>query len=241
MQALTELIEIHPAHAVVFRSLNEYSNSDLIGQLTRHGFMLIPSRQVYILEKDPQQAIKHHNTRMDFKLLNTTPYVKCTDKSIIAEHLHRIVELYTQLYIEKYSEHNPQFTVEFMRYALESDLFDLEIFIDPEGRVDAVGGRFIVDGTVTLPIVGYDRARPRSYGLYRLILASTQKYALDRGLTFNVSSGAAEFKRYRGAKAYIEYSAVYVNHLSRSRRYLWLLLQKLLFRFFVPLMQKYEL
>ncbi len=55
------------------------------------------------------------------------------------------------------------------------------------------------------------------------------------------SSGAAEFKRNRGASASIEYSAVYHRHLPLYRRLCWLILSPLLKKIGVPLLQKYKL
>lgn len=42
--------------------------------------------------------------------------------------------------------------------------------------------------------------------------------ARQRRMLFNMSAGAASFKRNRGAVAAIEYAAVYSRHLAVSRR-----------------------
>jgi len=239
--AVNKIKEQHPLNAIAFRSLNYFSNKDLIEELVENGFVLVPSRQVYIYDTDVNAAMKHRQNKVDFKLLENTSYKILTNVQVEEKHLPRIVELYNKLYIEKYSIHNPQFTTSFIKFALESHFFDIEIFVDVDGQIDAVGGRFIIGNIVTIPIVGYDTALPQKLGLYRMVLASTQKFALENGMIFNVSSGAAHFKRLRGAKPFIEYTAIYISHLSFFRKLAWMITGKILNSVIVPIMKKYKL
>ena len=101
--------------------------------------------------------------------------------------------------------------------------------------------RFTVGGITTLPIVGYDTGLPKSLALYRRVLIATNVHALENNLTFNASSGASHFKMLRGAEPFIEYSAVYVAHLSKQRRRTWQLVANLLNKIGVPIIKKYQL
>lgn len=234
-------IRMNNDKAIAFRSLNSFSNMKLIKSLIDQGFVLVPSRQVYIYDNKSSNTLNHNNTKIDLKLLKNTTYEILTNAQINETHIDRIVELYNKLYIDKYSIYNPQFTANFIRYTLRSNVFDLEVFVNKDGQIDAVGGRFIIDDTITLPIVGYDTSKPTSLGLYRLVLASTQKYAIDNDLVFNASSGASKFKLLRGATAYIEYTAIYIKHLSLFRQLPWIISTSFLNRVIVPLMKKYKL
>ncbi|WP_332310230.1 hypothetical protein [Paenibacillus sp. P22] len=61
------------------------------------------------------------------------------------------------------------------------------------------------------------------------------------GHLLHESSGAAQFKRNRGAVSDIEYSAVYDAHLPWHRRAGWSFLHLVLNRIGIPLLRKYKL
>jgi len=235
------LVDRYPEHTIMFRSLNSFSNQPIIDKLQQAGYDLIPSRQIYIYHPSLNQIRQRNNIKNDFRLLRKTQYQIVKNDDIPNKWIPRIADLYNQLYIKKYSIHNPMFTAEYIRFALKSNYFDFEVFVNRRGHVDAVGGRFQLDGTCTLPIVGYDTSKSKQLGLYRLVLASTTKYALDNNLIFNASSGASEFKLLRGGVPFIEYSAIYTKHLSKTRRNMWRRLAYILSHYIEPLLIKYKL
>ncbi len=234
-------IKKHPKHLIMYRSLNYHTNPSLIKAFLSLNFHLLPSRQVYIFDKSVNDYTQHHNYKLDKKLLAETTYKLVSQDQIMPSDLPRIAELYHLLYIDKYSKHNPMFTEKYFQLILSHPNFKLEAFRNSKGIIDAVGGRFEMDGIVTLPIVGYDTSKPQKLGLYRLVMISTLLYAEKNNLIFNASSGAANFKSLRGAKPFIEYSVIFFEHLSFPRRMLWLFLTRSLKRAFIPIMQKYKL
>lgn len=121
------------------------------------------------------------------------------------------------MYLEKYSWHNPQFTDNFLREALNNGILELHGF-RRDGRLDAVLGFYVRDGVMTTPLFGYDTSLSQELGLYRMLSARLIEIACERMLLLHESSGAAQFKRNRGAEAEIEYTAVQVRHLSLRRR-----------------------
>ncbi len=233
--------EWNPDHILMYRSLNSHTNKSLLTYFSNIGFCLIPTRQVYIFDKSITDYSKKHNYKIDKKLLNKTKYKHVSESDIRESDIPRIIELYNALYIEKYSVHNPQFTTSFIEMVISHPNFYIEGFRSDDGVLDAVGGRFELDGVVTLPIVGYDTAKDPSLGLYRLVMMSALVYAEENNLVFNASSGASGFKSLRGAVPFIEYSAIYLNHLPFNRRLIWRWLKSILEYSFVPILKRYKL
>jgi hypothetical protein len=150
----------------------------------------------------------------------------------------RIVALYNDLYLRKYSYYNPQFTEDFIMFCLRERLLVIKAF-QRAGRLDGVLGYFVRRGLLTPPLFGYDTRLPQSLGLYRLISTLTSLEGQRQGALVHFSAGVGAFKRARGGVNAIEYNAVYDAHLPPARRRPWALLHTLMDRAAVPLIQKY--
>lgn len=235
------LVERYPSHAIGFRSLNTHNNARLIKVLKEAGFVLVPSKQVYIFDEALFPYTRRSNTNKDLALLAQSAYRRRRNHEIKDEELPRLAEFYISLYIDKYSKDNPQYTSAFIAHAIESPYFDVEVFDDESGQVVAMGVRYRMGRSLTLQMIGYDRSMPKSAGLYRLVFASALELAIKEKLSFNASSGVPEFKRLRGAVPCIEYTAMYTHHLPHYRQQVWSRLARFLERHVVPIMQKYEL
>jgi hypothetical protein len=229
-----------PDHALAFRSLNADTNRVLLAALRDAGFFFLPSRQVYLFDGRSGAFAERHNTRIDLGLLSRD-YEIVPHERIEPRDMPRFEALYRMLYLDKYSYLNPQYTAEFMRAAHETEWLRFSALRSANGSIDGVLGTFEIDGVITAPIVGYDTSAPRSKALYRRLMAIVLRETLERGLTLNLSSGAAEFKRLRGGTPAIEYTAVYDRHLSVGRRAVWRSLAALVDRIGVPLLRRYEL
>jgi len=221
--------------------LNEHSNAQLINSFKDNGFMLIPSRQVYIFGQGLSVCMDRHNTKIDLKALEKTEHKVIAHDDIAATDYARIVELYNLLYIDKYSHHNPQFTAECIAHWHQKKLLTIMGLRNEQGVLDGVLGFFEQNGITTAPLVGYDTKLPRQFALYRILMALALKRAHDKNLTLNLSSGAADFKQLRGGQAFIEYSAVYINHLPRFNRFVWKLTNFLLTYIGIPIMKAFKL
>jgi hypothetical protein len=163
-----------------------------------------------------------------------------TTNKLQEQDIPRIVEIYNMLYLQKYSLCNPMFNEHFIRLALQDQTLHL-VALRKDGRVDAVLGYFCRNGVMTTPLFGYDTNLPIEIGLYRMLSALLFFIAQENGHVLHESSGAAQFKRNRGAIADIEYSAVYDQHLSWHRRLCWIVLAGILDSVGVPLMKKFRL
>lgn len=236
-----DLMTKYPNHLLAFRSLNQYQHPELIQHFVQNGYHLLASRQVYLF--DQEKAPFHHkkNVIADKKLLLKKDYILCHPKDLNEKDYGRIVELYNLLYLDKYSYHNPQFTVKFVQLCHQKKLLDIYGFRNQDGTLDAVIGFFTLGKTTTAPLVGYDTKLPAQLGLYRRLMAYAFQYAKEKNYLLNLSSGASSFKRLRGGKAEMEYSAIYFNHLPFFRRLFWQVLLFFANNLAKPLLEKYKL
>jgi hypothetical protein len=228
-----------PAHSIWVRSLNMRENAEWIALLLEQGFRLLPSRQVYLFGQPGKGS--HANTQRDFRMLQTTSLAAVPSEGFVASDFGRIEDLYAMLYMNKYSRFNPRYRQEFFRRWHEDGLLELQGFRDTAGVLQAVVGTFSQEGVITAPVVGYNTGLPQSLGLYRLLMASVLRLAMQRGWRVNLSAGAAHFKRLRGGQAEIEYSAVLDDHLDSRHRLTLSALRHLAHRVGIPLMRKFQL
>ena len=230
----------YPDHAIIFRSLNEYQHSHLLNIFEINQYENVGSRQVYIFDLTQEDWLKHRNNKHDNKLIRKSGlnYVEHEEMEAL---LPQALQLYRKLYLEKYSDLNPQFTLKYFQECYQNGAINFQGYTDKDGTLKAFSGQFIIDNTITSPLVGYDVNASRKEGLYihAAQLAILSKFRL--GLLLNLSSGAPQFKRMRGGEPVIEYSALLINHLSKKRRIRWKILKLISNKIGVPLMKRYNL
>lgn len=245
LPAITDLLrQQFPDHALAFRSLNDFSNLVLRERLQALGYLAIPSRQVYLFdgrEGEGSAFLRHHNTRLDTTLLRRSPYSVVPGSALSAADFQRIEQLYSLLYLDKYSTLNPHYSAQWLQRGYAEGWLELRALRNPEGRIDGALGWFANSTLISAPIVGYDTALPQRSGLYRQLTRLCLQEAVNRRQVLNFSAGAAAFKRLRGGQPYIEYTLIQVAHLPWARRAVWHLMAVLLQRIGVPLMRKLKL
>lgn len=230
-----------PNEAIMFRSLTKPLHSSLMKTCQEEGSLFIPSRSIYLFNPNRIHELtrdERKTLRRDEKWINASGYTMMV--GIEEKDLLRLVELYNQLYLEKYSYFNPQYTVEFFQNVHKCQLFQFKV-IKKNGRIDGFSGCLFRNDVMTPSLFGYDLTLSQNLGLYRITSWLNFYDAFHQNYLLHLSAGAGTFKRNRGAKNEIEYSAVFVDHLPRTRRWVWKTLEILLTNIGIPLLKKYGL
>ncbi|MGD0665587.1 MAG: GNAT family N-acetyltransferase [Rhabdochlamydiaceae bacterium] len=233
-----------PHHAIVFRSLNRYTEQELTDTLHALGSCLITTRSIYFFDPNQYSSLsskKRWIIQKDKKLVEQ-------DKIEIVRHhdfqsldAPAIKKLYDLLYLEKYSNFNPAFTTRFFEQVIQDKNFTL-IGIRYEGNLAGFIGYFKQKGVMTTPIVGYDTTLPETLGLYRMLTAQVLQESLASCTIFHMmSSGVGHFKRQRGAFQELEAMAVLCTHLPFFRRFIWKTLGALFNKVGAKVLIKYKL
>jgi hypothetical protein len=234
--AREELIEAHPDHLLGIRSVDDWSSPGLREALAGDGWVLVPSRQIWVVDDPARDWTGRNAFGNDRRLVARSPLELSDLASMGADDARRIAELYALLYVGRYSALNPILTSDFVEASARSGMVSYRVARDPGGTIAAVAGMWEREGVMTPPVVGYDTARPQGDGLYRVASWMFMQRALEAGWRLHGSAGAAHFKRLRGARAVIEWNAYHAAHLSSARRKAVQALAVLLRRFVVPMM-----
>lgn len=227
-----------PEHFLILRSLDQWSCPALLNAAKNDGWILVPARQIWVVDDLLRDWRPRHNHDNDRRALARSGLVVEDLAHIDGADAMRIAELYRQLYVGRYSALNPMFTDRFVMLTAMTGLCHYRVAREASGQIMAVAGMFARNGIMTPPIVGYDRARPQQEALYRIASYMFSDWALERGFALHGSAGAATFKRNRGAHGVIEYMAVHAGHLTSTRRRAVSLLAGLLERIMVPIMRR---
>jgi hypothetical protein len=240
-QRITKFLkEKYPNYAIIFRSLNDNLLNKEITYLKDLGYKMLGSRQVYIFDYNKRAKLKGKDKNKlfkDIKLLKNSKY-KVLD--INNSYIKQALNLYNQLYLDKYSKFNPQFSEEYIKLCYENKLLNFKL-LSKNNKINAVLGYYKRNNIMTTPIFGYDTALPKEEGLYRMLSAQLVLDSEQNGCTINMSSGASKFKIYRGAIPSIEYSALYYSHLPSYRRLGYKLLSFVINKIAIPMIKSQKL
>ena len=236
--ALRFLAGAYPDRAIVFRSVDDAHNRLVYAALRAAGCRMVFSRSIYYQDVPSPHVQQRQHYRRDLKHFQRTPYAVVDGADLAPDDIPRIVALYNDLYLRKYSVYNPQFTEDFITLCLQQRLLVVK-GLRRDGRLDGVLGYFTRRGVLTPSLFGYDTRLPQSLGLYRLISTLTALEGQRQGALVHFSAGVGGFKRARGGVNAIEYNAVYDGHLPPARRRPWALLHTLMDQAAVPIIRRY--
>ena len=232
------LAALYPDHIIAIRSLDPWSSPELLAACAADGWTLLASRQIWVTDDVARDWRRRNSAANDRRLLANSGLTVEEMEEMSAEDARRIAELYHMLYVGKYSPLNPVFTPSWIAMTHRIGLVRYRGARGGDGRLMAVAGSLVRGAILTPPVVGYDTTRPQKEGLYRIAAYLFSEVAEREGLRLNGSAGAADFKRLRGAHGVIEYSAMYVRHLSIWRRLALVMVAGLLEHLAVPMMRR---
>lgn len=242
LRSLTgEITRMHPGHVIVWRSLNDYGDADAIRIFHEAGYRMYPARQIYLFDCRNAMPAIHRDERRDLALLDSGAFTIVPSAEFSGDDDARAQRLYQHLYLEKYTWLNPQYTAAFMTAMRVSGLLEFQGLRGRDGQLAGVIAFFDCGRTMTAPIVGYDSALPQDTGLYRMLMALGTKRARQRRMLYNMSAGAASFKRNRGGVRALEYSAIYNAGASPQQRLAALVVRKILDWVGVATLRSFEL
>lgn len=234
------LKERFPVHAIMFRSLNRRLYPELFSHLSELGFCPLFSRSVYLFYPEKLQKMNRKSRKdlnNDKRLLRNSGYEILDHNALTEDEIKMVRKLYNQLYIEKYSGHNPLFTEAYYVNAFKNHLLQCRA-LKKDGKIEGVIGFFTKDGVLTTPILGYDTSLDKRKGLYRMLSYLIVEEVVQNNYIGHFSAGAGGFKRSRGAEQENEYSFVYVQHLPKHRQHIWKILHFILQAIVEPLARK---
>lgn len=230
------IVARHRRHLVGIRSVDDWASPGLRAALARDGWILVPSRQIWVVDDLAREWRPRNAYGNDRRLVARSP-LTITDLPVPdAADARRIAHLYELLYVGRYSSLNPILTPAFVEASARTGMVTYRVARAADGVIMAVAGMWQRSGVMTPPVVGYDTTRPRGEGLYRIACWMFTERAMQMGWRLHASAGAAEFKRLRGARGVIEWNAYHAAHLPRRRRVAIETLAHLLRRAVVPTM-----
>lgn len=227
-----------PDHAIAIRSVDPWSCPALLDAARRDGWLLLPSRQIWVTDDLERDWVPRRTRRGDLELLKASALVLDRFEAMTDEDSVRIAELYHLLYVGKYSPLNPAFSAAYVRMTWAEKILTYRGLRDANGVLLAVAGSLVRGDILTPPVVGYDTLLPVEQGLYRFATLLFTRTAQELGVRLNGSAGAPQFKRNRGATGVIEVTAVHAAHLPWRRRAVFALMCWVLDRIAVPMMKR---
>ncbi|GHB47808.1 hypothetical protein GCM10007094_41390 [Pseudovibrio japonicus] len=208
-----------PNHAIVLRSVNAIQDPETLATLRNAGFVMLPNRIVYI-QSLSKNTPTPRNLKKDSRLIRKTGFTQRCGKTFSEVEFERAEQLYNKLYLEKYSRLNPQYTALFLKEMVQREVIDMYGVFDNMNHLKAWVCTFRSNGKICAPMAGYDASNSEDKGLYRILSWIAHDVAIKEGLSYNMSSGAADFKLKRGARPTVEYMAVYAKHLPQHKQFL---------------------
>lgn len=185
--------------------------------LQADGWLLVPARLVYLCDPAHPDLWKHNHVRKDRRLLDDDTFTLAGPEAITDGDLPNLRRHFRDVFFDKHSPLNPDFSDAFFALCRERRFLDLYA-LRHAGETVGVLGLLERHGWVTTPLIGYDIGKPQSLALYRRLMALLLVECKRRGARLHYSSGAGGFKRVRGGVPALEYTALYVRHLPKRRQ-----------------------
>lgn len=206
-----------PGRPVLVRSLDDIGSAPLLAALESLGLRRMLSRLVFYQDPRSPSFWRHRNLQHDLRMIDAQPMPW---RALTPPDAEMIALRYWQLYGEKHSVLNPQFTPAWLSESMRQGALAGEgLLVD--GQLAAVYLSYAVDDVMTNPVFGYELDAPASLGLYRRLSVRALQTAQRRGMRLHASSGAPGFKRSRGGVPALEYHMLDLTGVGGTQRMAW--------------------
>lgn len=221
IEAIVELLtHKFPAHAIIFRSLNPYTNPALLHSLQLRNFQAIASRYVFVTNARHESIYNTRILKSDLRLWKEHSDQMQSERDLHLSDCAQILELHRKVYTYQRSDWQPDFNEAYVKMLFENKLLKFKV-VKSEFEIRGVAGYFVRDQVMMCPLFGYVKESAESNTLYRLLNTALLLEAKEQGLLFHQSAGASFFKSIRRAEGCLEYMVVYTRHLPSYRRLVW--------------------
>lgn len=217
-----------PDHYLMFRSIQNYKGKAVFEGLNFEKYRMIPSRHVYLydpLRKKELSPSIIRKQKKDANRLLRSGYAVETAQTLSDGELARLLELYQNVYLSKYTKFSPIYTEKYLREAIQNKTLYFKL-LKKENTIYGVAGFFQKNDYLLIPFFGYDTKLPQEESLYRMLSSVIMEEVERLNVVSHQGSGAPDFKKYRGFQELQEYVAIYDRHLPFIRRLFWVLGEK---------------
>ena len=198
----------YPNHFMAVRNLIPSQHASTLEALKAIGFFAIPQRVVYHFDlRLPITGKKPSHLQRDLTLLKNSGLKVQVHQSITRETSRLICLQYQQIYIDKHSAFNANYTADFFYDSTQSGAFQCMTLSDAQENILAFAMLYTMGQTLSVPALGYETQSSMT-GLYRMLFASIWLHTQNSKMSLNYSSGAGDFKRKRGGLAELEYTLI---------------------------------
>ncbi|MBZ7985359.1 hypothetical protein AVANS14531_03280 [Campylobacter sp. Cr9] len=220
---------------LALRCVNEVQNPHLFNFLKNNDFVMLATRQVYLMN-DYELLELSRDFKDDKKLLKDFSFIKVNDD------FAKALKLYNELYLEKYSYFNPQFSSVYLCNLEKNNILDSYYMLDKSQEIVGFVSFMQNNDYISVPLLGYKMSKQKELGtLYRALQCFILEYCKNTKKFLNLSSGAPIFKTNRKLSPCIEYSFLYIKHLPFLKRFIVLILSKISTKFYAKILKKYKL
>lgn len=219
------LKENFPNKAIIYRWINSDITTDIKKILEKEDFSGIVTRQIFYLEKNNFPIFSKKKSFIKDKNICKKFNFSMKKSHFSAQDIIEMRQFYDDLYLEKYSFSNPQFSIEFFEKILKNPFFSLNLLQNEQWENEAIFGTYTINKKSTNPIFGYNINNNKEKYLYGQLTYLSIIEIFKNSEIFNLSSGVWKFKMHRWAKMDLEYAFILCEHLSFFRKIPWKILR----------------
>ena len=201
----TTIMTSQPKHFIGIRNILPHRHAKLIKQLAHLDFKAIPSRVIYEFDLRSGLTQTPSHLKRDLSLLKKLNLTIKIATALTQQEIIRVHQLYQQIYLEKHSLLNPQYTLQFFDQVVNQRIMTCLMIGNSSNSIVSFALICTSGETISIPALGYD-SEYELEGSYRVLFAAIYTHAKNAQALLNYSSGAGDFKRKRGGIPYLEYT-----------------------------------